>query len=280
MKNRRASDSNPSRIVSPTGLLLAVDVGNTHITIGVFKGSSLIRTWRLHTNAQATADELGLIFVGLLKQTTRQNDLVQGVCLASVVPALDVALAQACQTYLDQSPLVVGDPKTRLGIRNGYQKPEEVGADRLVNAVAVHSLYKAAAIVVDFGTATTFDCVSRQGVYLGGVICPGLEMAGDALASRTAKLPKVAFHQAPKRALGRTTKESLQSGLFWGYIGLVEGLLKRLKQEMQKNPLVIVTGGLAPLIGPHVKGVQHIAPDLTLHGLYLVWELNKKRGTS
>ena len=271
MKNRRASGT-------PGRLLLAIDVGNTHITIGVFNQVSLIRTWRLQTSAHATADELGLLFRGLLKQSTRGTDTVVGVCIASVVPALDAALAEASRTYLGRIPVVVGDPRVRLTVKNGYLKPEEVGADRLVNAVAVHTLYKEAAIVVDFGTATTLDCVTRQGVYLGGVICPGLEMAGDALASRTAKLPKVAFREAPKRALGRTTKESLQSGLFWGYIGLVEGLLTRLKREMHGKPSVIVTGGLGPLIGPHVRGITRIAPDLTLEGLRLIWEKNR-RGT-
>jgi type III pantothenate kinase len=262
----------------PSTLLLTIDVGNTHITLGVFHGSSLLRTWRLHTHRNATADEVGLLLTGLLKQSTRQNDQLEGVCLASVVPSLDGALFQACELYLHQHPLVVGHPKTKLGIKNGYQHPEEVGADRLVNAVAVHSLYKRAAIVVDFGTATTIDCVTQEGVYLGGAICPGLEMAGEALASRTAKLPRVAFREAPARALGRTTKESLQSGLFWGYIGLVEGLLKRLKLEMKKNPMVIITGGLAPLIGPHIKQATLIEPDLTLTGLRLIWDRNKKTG--
>jgi len=276
LKDRRKAGALTSRFSDLSLLLLTIDVGNTHITVGIFKESALLRTWRLHTNRDATADELGLLFKSLLQQTTREQDQLKGICLASVVPALDSALVQACQTYLGQTPLVVGTPGVQLGIKNGYQHPEEVGADRLVNAVAVHSLFKKAAIVVDFGTATTLDCVSRPGVYLGGVICPGLEMAGEALASRTAKLPRVAFHEAPAKALGRTTKESLQSGLFWGYISLVEGLLRRLKREMKEAPMVVVTGGLAPLIGPHLETAAHIAPDLTLVGLRLIWELNHR----
>lgn len=257
-------------------LLLTIDVGNTHITVGVFNDASLLRTWRLHTNRHATADEMGLLLTGLLKQATRQNDQVQGVAIASVVPALDAPLFQAAQLYLHQTPVVVGHG-ARLGIRNRYKKPEEVGADRLVNAVAVHHLFpKQASIVVDFGTATTFDCVSARGDYLGGAICPGMELAGEWLATHTAKLPRVTFEAAPTHALGRTTKESLQSGLFWGYIALVEGLLQRLTREMGGRRLTIVaTGGLSPVIGPHLKSVQRILPNLTLEGLRLIWLHNK-----
>ncbi|MFA5975511.1 MAG: type III pantothenate kinase [Elusimicrobiota bacterium] len=256
------------------GLLLAIDVGNTHITIGLFRDSDRLRTWRLHTNRHATADELGLLFLGLLKNTVRQDDQVKGVALASVVPALDVPLEQASRTYLHQVPVVVGGGAD-LGIKNLYKKPEEVGADRLVNAVAVHALFKKAAIVVDFGTATTLDCVSARGEYLGGAICPGMELAGEWLASHTAKLPRVAFSEAPSNALGRTTKESLQSGLFFGYIGLVEGLLQRLIKEMNGQPVVVATGGLSPVIGPHLKKVSRILPNLTLEGLRLIWERNR-----
>ena len=179
------------------------------------------------------------------------------------------------RTYLRQTPLMVG-PKTNLGIKNLYKNPEEVGADRLVNAVAVRALYRKAAIVVDFGTATTFDCVSAQGEYLGGAICPGMELAGEWLATHTAKLPRVTFISAPSKAIGKTTKESLQSGLFWGYIGLVSGLLQRLTIEMKGRPVVIATGGLSTVIGPYLKPVPRILPNLTLEGLRLIWERNKR----
>lgn len=261
-------------VPSPANLLMAIDVGNTHITIGIFRGKSLLRTWRLHSNRQATADELGLRLVGLLDQATRQGDRVQGVVVASVVPTLDGPLDHACLQYLHQKPLNVMAPGVRLGIDNRYKKPEEVGADRLVNAAAVRFLYRKAAIIVDFGTATTFDCLSAKGDYLGGAICPGIDMAGEALASKTAKLPRVAFREAPPEALGRTTQESLQSGLFWGYIGLAEGLLKRLQREMGGSPMTIITGGLAPVIGPHLAKSALILPDLTLEGLRLIWEKN------
>jgi type III pantothenate kinase len=184
-------------------------------------------------------------------------------------------LHEACVTYLRRQPLEVTS-QTKLGIINRYKKPEEVGADRLVNAVAVHSLYKTPVIVVDFGTATTFDCVSSKGDYLGGAICPGLEIAAEGLATRTAKLPRVTFETAPPRALGKTTKESLQSGLFWGYIGLVEGLMQRLAKEMGGQPRRVATGGLSSLIGPHLKPPIKIIPELTLQGLQQIWQLNHR----
>jgi type III pantothenate kinase len=255
-------------------MLLAIDVGNTHITVGLFRDKTLHHTWRLNTHRHYTSDELGIHFLNLLATKNLDASMLGGVCLASVVPSLDEPLIAMSRTYLRQTPVVVG-PGTRLGIRNLYKKPEEVGADRLVNAVAVHALYRKPVIVVDFGTATTFDCVSARGDYLGGAICPGLELAGEWLATHTAKLPRVAFREVPVRAIGKTTKESLQSGLFWGYIALVEGLLRRLTKEMQVRPVVVITGGLSSLIGPHVRAVGHIAPDLTLEGLRLIWEMNK-----
>jgi type III pantothenate kinase len=260
-------------------MLLAIDVGNTHITVGAFRGKALLHTWRLNTNRHYTSDELGVHFLNLLATKTLDASHLTGVCIASVVPSLDEPHRAMARTYLRQTPLFVG-PKTKLGIANLYKNPDEVGADRLVNAVAVHTLYRKAAIVVDFGTATTLDCVTAKGEYLGGAICPGMELAGEWLATHTAKLPRVTFQAAPSKAIGKTTKESLQSGLFWGYISLVEGLLHRLTIEMGGKPMVIVTGGLSSVIGPQLKGVSKIAPDLTLEGLRLIWENNKgTRGT-
>ena len=255
-------------------MLLAIDVGNTHFTIGLFQGKTLKHTWRLNTNRHYTSDELGVHFLSLLATRNLDASVLTGVCIASVVPSLDEPLQKMSRTYLRRTPVMVG-PKTRLGIQNLYQHPEEVGADRLVNAVAVHTLYRKASIVVDFGTATTFDCVNASGNYLGGVICPGMELAGEWLATHTAKLPRVTFQSAPKRAIGKTTKESLQSGLFWGYIALVEGLLQRLTKEMGGRPLVVLTGGLSSLIGPHIRMVSRIEPDLTSTGLRLIWEMNR-----
>ena len=257
------------------GFLLAIDVGNTQITIGAFLDKELTHTWRLHTNPRATSDELGTELHALLRYAPLGYNELAGIIIASVVPALDAPLTEACSTYLQHDPLLVG-PKIKLGIVNRYKNPQEVGADRLVNAVAVHALLGGPAVVVDFGTATTFDCVSSRGDYLGGVIAPGLEVAHDALTARTAKLPRVPF-EVPSQVMGKTTKESLQSGLFWGYIALVEGLLHRLTSEMGGKPLVIVTGGLSRLIGPHLNAKNTVLPDLTLDGLQLIWEMNHGR---
>jgi type III pantothenate kinase len=256
-------------------MLLAIDVGNTHITVGLFQGKILKQTWRLNTYRHYTADELGIHFLNLLAAKKVDVTRLNGVCIASVVPSLDAPLREMSRTYLRQTPMVVSS-QTRLSIKNLYKNPEEVGADRLVNAVAVHALYRKAAIVVDFGTATTLDCVTANGEYLGGAICPGMELAGEWLATHTAKLPRVTFQSAPSKAIGKTTKESLQSGLFWGYISLVEGLLHRLTNEMGGHPMVIVTGGLSSVIGPHMKDVSKIAPDLTLEGLRIIWEQHKR----
>lgn len=252
-------------------LLLAIDVGNTHITVGLYQGPRLQHTWRLNTNRHYTSDELGIHFLNLLATKTLDASRLSGVCIASVVPSLDGPLSQMSRTYLRQKPLIV-TPSTPMGIKNLYKNPDEVGADRLVNAVAVHAIYRKAAIVVDFGTATTLDCVTAKGEYLGGAICPGMELAGEWLATHTAKLPRVTFQTAPTKAIGKTTKESLQSGLFWGYIALVEGLLQRLTREMGGKPLVIVTGGLSPVIGPRLSSRPKIEPDLTLDGLRIIWE--------
>jgi type III pantothenate kinase len=253
-------------------LLLAIDVGNTQITLGAFRDKTLLHTWRLHTDARATSDELGTQLHALLRYAPLGYNELDGVMMASVVPALDAPLSQACSTYLKHTPLMVG-PNIKLGIANRYKNPQEVGADRLVNAVAVHALIGGPAIVVDFGTATTFDCVSARGEYLGGVISPGLEIASDALPARTAKLPRITF-EVSKRVMGKTTKESLQSGLFFGYISLVEGVLQRLVKEMRGKPDVVATGGLSSSIGPYLKPAAKIMPALTLEGLRIIWERN------
>ncbi len=254
-----------------TRLLLAIDVGNTHITVGAYRGKALLHTWRLNTNRHYTSDELGVLFLDLFRARSVEPRAFSGVCIASVVPSLDEPLQAMSRHYLKQTPLMVG-PKTNLGIKNLYKNPEEVGADRLVNAVAVHALYRKPTIVVDFGTATTFDCVSAKGEYLGGAICPGMELAGEWLATHTAKLPRVTFQSTPSKAIGKTTKESLQSGLFWGYIGLVGGLLLRITREMGGHPIIVATGGLSPVLGPHLKTVTRILPHLTLDGLRMIWE--------
>jgi len=254
---------------------LAIDVGNTQITIGAFEKQKLTHTFRLQTQSHATADELGIQIHALLRYAPLGYNEILGIIIASVVPQIDSALELACTQYLKKKPLFV-TAQTRLGIINRYKNPQEVGADRLVNAVAVGELLGGPAIVVDFGTATTFDCVGARGEYLGGVISPGLELAHDALTARAAKLPKIPFG-VPQRALGTTTKESLQSGLFFGYIALVEGLLQRLIKEMPGRPKIVATGGLASIIGPRIRPSVLVMPALTLDGLRIIWERSTKR---
>jgi len=258
-------------------MLLAIDVGNTHITVGLFHQKVLKHTWRLNTFRHYTSDELGVHFLNLLATKNLDASKLTGICMASVVPSLDEPFRIMCRSFLRQTPLVIG-PQSKLGIKNLYKNPEEVGADRLVNAVAVHALYRKAAIVVDFGTATTLDCVTAKGEYLGGAICPGMELAGEWLATHTAKLPRVTFQSAPTKAIGKTTKESLQSGLFWGYIGLVDGLLHHLTREIGVRPMIVATGGLSTVIGPYLKPVPRILPNLTLDGLRVIWDMNKRQG--
>jgi type III pantothenate kinase len=258
-------------------LLLALDVGNTQITVGIYEGEVLRHTGRLHSDRKHTSEEWGVQLTQALGLWGISKERLGGIIVASVVPPIDAPLRDACRDYLKRTPLFVTS-SIRLGIKNRYKNPDEVGADRLVNAVAIHRQLKKAAIVVDFGTATTFDCVGANGDYMGGVIAPGLEMAQEALASKTAKLPRIVF-EVPRFALGKTTKESLQSGLFWGYIGLVEGILLRLVKEMKSSgtpvPMIVATGGLSTVIGPRLTPPAKVMPHLTLDGLRILWMLNK-----
>jgi type III pantothenate kinase len=256
-------------------MLLGIDVGNTQTVVGVFKDGRLRDHWRISTERERTADEIALALGGFLAFVGWSLDMIDGIIVSSVVPEMTRALTHMAHDILNLEPLVV-DSTTDTGIPILYEDPRQVGADRLVNAVAVDELWGGPAIVVDFGTATTFDCISKKGEYLGGVIAPGLEIANEALAARTAKLPRVNF-EVPKKVLGTTTKESLQSGLYFGYIALVEGVLTRLSREMRGSPKVIATGGLSSVIGPKIKSMNHIRPALTLEGLQILWERNRKR---
>lgn len=251
-------------------MLLALDVGNTHVTAGVFREKKLLATWRLATDRNRTADEYGTKLLDCFHYATLDATEVHGAILASVVPPLDPVFQEVCQRYFRHKPLVV-NASLAVGIKNLYRYPQEVGADRLVNAVAAYALVGGPCIVVDFGTATTFDCITKQGEYAGGAIAPGLQMAVEALAERTAKLPKVEIVK-PSHAIGKTTAESLQAGLFFGFLGLVEGLLRELRRELKGNSKVIATGGLAPLVAGESRFVEKVLPHLTLEGLRIIWD--------
>jgi type III pantothenate kinase len=252
--------------------LLTIDIGNTNITMGLFEGDELKRTWRLATDNQRTSDEYGLLIISLLTQFGEKK--IDGACISSVVPPIQPVFEDTLKKFFAIEPVVLG-PGVKTGIAVMYENPKEVGADRIANAVGGFYRYKRSLIIVDFGTATTFDYITAKGEYMGGAIAPGIGISSEALFHKTAKLPKVEF-QAPSRIVGRNTVESIQSGLFYGYVSMVDGMIKLMKAETKDNPLVIGTGGYAPLIAPKSKTIKIVDPDITLYGLKYIYEKNRK----
>ena len=260
-------------------MLLAIDVGNTNIVLGVFDGATLVQSWRLQTLRERTSDELGLLVDGLFSNSKIERVQVRGVILGSVVPPLTGTIRAMVERYFGVTAMVI-EPGVNTGMPILYKNPAEVGADRIVNAVAAYEKFGKAnkpprpLIVLDFGTATTFDAVSAKGEYLGGAICPGVQISADALFQRAARLPRIDVRK-PARIVGRTTVGAMESGLFYGYVGMVEGLIKRMGDELGGNAVCVATGGLATVISPETTLISHVDPDLTLHGLRLVWERNQ-----
>jgi type III pantothenate kinase len=253
-------------------MLLALDVGNTNVVGGLYDGSRLAARWRVSTDARRTTDELRVLWQGLFHTRGLAPRQVSGACLASVVPALTGTYLQLVRELMGVPALVVG-LDLDLGIRVDTDNPPEVGADRIANALAARERYGAPAVVVDFGTSTNFDVVSREGAFVGGVIAPGMAASVDALVARTAQLPRVALRR-PDRAIGRNTAACMQSGAFFGYVGLIEGLIDRILAEVGGPAPVIATGGLASVMAPETTKIAHVDPDLTLDGIRLVWERN------
>lgn len=262
-------------------MLLAIDLGNTNLTIGLYDvGTQRAASpppahhWRLATDHERMPDEYGLQFLGLLQHAGRTVSDLHGVSLASVVPPLTGRIVQACREYLKQDALVV-DAGVKTGIRIRYEDPKAVGADRVADAVAVTHLYGGPACVVDFGTATTFNAITADGQYLGGAITAGVNLAAEALFHRAAKLAPVDI-QRPPSVIGRNTVHAMQSGLLFGYVSMVEGMVARFRKELGDDMKVIATGGLAEIIARETDVIQIIAPWLTLDGLRIIWELNRR----
>ncbi|HEX3823756.1 MAG TPA: type III pantothenate kinase [Mycobacteriales bacterium] len=251
-------------------MLLTIDVGNTNTVIGYFDGEILVESWRIKTDTRATADELALLLRGLLVNSPPPD----GISACSTVPAVLHELRGVFARYYEQVPALIVEPGVKTGVPLLIDNPREAGADRVVNTLAAHTLFGGPAIVVDFGTATNFDVVSAKGEYLGGPIAPGIELSIDALALRGAQLRKVELTR-PRAVIGKTTVECLQSGVIYGFAGLIDGLVHRISDELDADPVVIATGGLAPMVIDECETVTEYEPDLTLIGLRLVFDRNR-----
>jgi type III pantothenate kinase len=256
-------------------VLLAVDIGNTNITIGVFNGSKLKATWRVATGIHRMPDEYASLMLHLFEHEGIAVSQITDAILCSVVPPVAGVFEEMCRRYLKVTPVLV-EAGIKTGVRISMDNPREVGADRIVNAVAAHQLYGGAVIVIDLGTATTFDAVSKEGDYLGGAIAPGIAIATEALFSRTAVLPRVELTH-PNRAIGRNTVAAMQSGIVFGYAGLIEGIVTRIKQELGDKAKVVATGGYAELLARETPAIDEVNPDLTLIGLRLIYDMNKAK---
>ena len=256
-------------------MLLAIDIGNTNIKIGVFDGDELKATWNVATGIHRTTDEYGGVLLNLMERKKVSPSEITGVALCSVVPPLLPAFVELCTKYLHSEALVV-EAGVKTGMRIRLDNPREVGSDRVVDAVAAQHLYGKPLIIVDLGTATTFSVVSQEGDYLGGAIAPGIVIATEALYTRTAALPRIRLNR-PEQAIGRNTIAAMQSGVVFGHVGLIEGMIQRIEQELGSKAKVIATGGQAYFLAQEIPAIEIVNPDLTLIGLRLIYEMNKEQ---
>ena len=255
-------------------MLFCIDIGNTNMVLGIIDKDKILHHWRIRTEKEMTPDELGITVTNLFNNARMKLDQIQDAIVSCVVPPLLNNVEDFCKRYFKLKPLVVG-PGLKTGMPIRYDNPKEVGADRIVNAVAAYEKYRSALIAVDFGTATTFDYISGDGAYLGGAIAPGVFISCEALFQHASKLPKVEIFAHPKNVIARDTVSSMNVGIVYGYAGLVDGIVNRMKRESGENPKVIATGGLAPLICDVSETIDFIEEFLTLKGLMIIFERNK-----
>lgn len=255
-------------------MLLAVNANNTNVKFAVYDGDTLKGDWRLHTSPARTADEYMVWLTQLMGMVGLKPADINGAIIATVVPPTLFNLKQLCKRYFHTAPVVVGEPEVALGIKVLIDRPQEVGADRLANAVGGHLLYRQPLVVVDFGTATTFDVISAEGDYCGGVIAPGINLSLEALHGATAKLPRIAIER-PAKVIGRDTLSAMQSGIYWGYVSLIEGLATRIREERGEAMRVVATGGLAPLFFGATPVLESVEPEITMRGLIEIYRRNR-----
>lgn len=254
-------------------MILTLDIGNTNIKTALFDGAEMVKYWRLSTNITNTSDEYGITIMNLFQHEGISVKDVEGIVISSVVPTINFTIEHMCQNYFGKMPLFIG-PGVKTGINIRYENPRELGSDRIANAVAAYEEYGAPTIFIDFGTATTFGVVGEGGAFLGGCICPGIKLASEALVTGTAKLPRFELTR-PEHVIGRTTLTNLQSGMYYGYVGLVKNIVSKIKQELGQQATVVATGGMAVMIAEESKAIDKLDGLLTLKGLRLIYERNR-----